>query len=158
LRFAFVLYSSVPFGSKIEPISSVPVGGFLRGSRWGWFTGGNVMKKEDCIFCKIINREIPSTIVYEDDEIIAFEDIEPAAPIHILIVPKEHIEKVTDLNEDNVNFVSKIYLVANKVAEIKGIKEKGFRVTVNCGEDGGQVVQHIHFHLMGGTKLPTKVL
>lgn len=116
------------------------------------------MKKEECIFCKIIDREIPSTIVYEDDEIIAFEDIDPVAPVHVLIVPKDHIEAVTDLNEENSKFLSKLYLVANKVAEIKGIKEKGFRVTVNCGEDGGQVVKHIHFHLMGGAKLPTRVL
>lgn len=116
------------------------------------------MKKEDCIFCKIINREIPSTIVYEDDELIAFEDIAPIAPVHILIVPKNHIEALTDLNEDNSKFISKVYLVANKIAEEKGIKERGFRVTVNCGEDGGQVVKHLHFHLLGGAKLPTKIL
>ena len=116
------------------------------------------MEKEDCIFCKIINKEIPSTIVYEDDEIIAFEDIDPVAPVHVLIVPKEHIVSVTDLNEENCKFLTKIYLVANKVAEMKGIKDKGFRVTVNCGDDGGQVVKHIHFHLMGGMKLPTRVL
>ena len=111
-----------------------------------------------CIFCKIINREIPSKIVYEDDELIAFEDIAPIAPVHILIVPKNHIEALTDLNEDNSKFISKIYLVANKIAEEKEIKERGFRVTVNCGEDGGQVVKHLHFHLLGGAKLPTKVL
>lgn len=116
------------------------------------------MKKEDCVFCKIINREIPSTIVYEDDEIIAFEDIEPVAPVHVLIIPKEHIEALTELNEENSKFISKIYLVANKIAEMKGIKERGFRVIVNCGEDGGQVVKHLHFHLLGGKKLPTNVL
>lgn len=116
------------------------------------------MKKEDCVFCKIINREIPSTIVYEDDELIAFEDIAPIAPVHVLIVPKVHITALTDLNEENPKFISKVYLVANKIAEEKGIKEKGFRVTVNCGEDGGQVVKHIHFHLLGGTKLPTNIL
>ena len=116
------------------------------------------MKKEDCIFCKIINKEIPSTIVYEDDEVIAFEDINPIAPVHVLIIPKEHIEMVTELNEENSKFLPKIYLIANKIAEIKGIKEKGFRIIVNCGEDGGQEVHHIHFHLIGGKKLPVNVL
>ena len=116
------------------------------------------MKNDDCVFCKIINKEIPSTFVYEDDELIAFEDINPIAPVHTLIVPKEHIEDLTKLNEENSKFIPKIYLVANKIAEMKGIKEKGFRVTVNCGEDGGQVVRHIHFHLLGGTKLPTRVM
>ena len=113
---------------------------------------------KDCIFCKIIKKEIPSKIVYEDDELIAFEDIAPLAPVHVLIVPKKHIVAVTDLNEENSKFVSNVYLVANKIAEMKCIKDKGFRVTVNCGEDGGQVVKHIHFHLLGGTKLPTNVL
>ena len=116
------------------------------------------MKKEDCVFCKIINREIPSTIVYEDEEIIVFEDIAPIAPVHVLIVPKEHIEALTELNEDNSKFIPKIYLIANKIAEMKGIKDRGFRVTVNCGEDGGQAVNHLHFHLLGGTKLPTNIL
>lgn len=114
--------------------------------------------EKDCIFCKIINKEIPSKIVYEDEELIAFEDIAPLAPVHILIVPKKHIEAVVDLNEENSKFINNVYLVANKIAEEKGIKEKGFRVTVNCGEDGGQVVKHIHFHLLGGTKLPTNIL
>lgn len=116
------------------------------------------MSKEDCIFCKIINKEIPSKIVYEDEEMIAFEDITPLAPVHILIIPKNHIEAITDLNDENSQFISKVYLIANKISELKGIKEKGFRITVNCGEDGGQVVKHIHFHLLGGTKLPTAIL
>ena len=116
------------------------------------------MGKEDCVFCKIIKREIPSTIVYEDEEVIAFEDINPIAPVHVLIVPKEHIEMISDLNEENSKFLQRIFLIANKIADMKGIKEKGFRVTVNCGEDGGQAVHHIHFHLLGGTKLPTNIL
>lgn len=116
------------------------------------------MEKEDCIFCKIIKREIPSTIVYEDEELIAFEDINPVAPVHVLIIPKNHIEMISDLNEENSKFLQKVFLVANKIAEMKGIKEKGFRVTVNCGADGGQEVYHIHFHLLGGTKLPVNVL
>ena len=112
----------------------------------------------DCIFCKIINKELPSKILYEDEEIIAFEDIAPLAPVHVLIIPKIHIPSLVELTEENSKVISKIYLIANKIAEEKGIKEKGFRVSVNCGEDGGQVVKHIHFHLLGGTKLPVNML
>ena len=109
----------------------------------------------DCIFCKIINKEIPSTIVYEDEEILAFEDINPAAPVHTLVIPKKHITSLATMTEEEAKIISKIYLVINKLAEEKGIKERGYRVVVNCGEEGGQVVQHIHFHLLGGKKLPT---
>jgi len=108
---------------------------------------------EDCIFCKIINKEIPSNIVYEDEEIIAFEDLNPKAPVHTLVIPKKHIDSLKELNDENSNIIGKIYLVINKIAEDKGIKEKGYRVIVNCGHDGGQEVQHLHFHLLGGKKL-----
>ena len=116
------------------------------------------MNNRECIFCKIINKEIPSKVLYEDEEIIAFEDIAPLAPVHVLIIPKIHIPSLVELTEENSKVISKIYLIANKIAEEKGIKEKGFRVSVNCGEDGGQVVKHIHFHLLGGTKLPVNML
>lgn len=112
---------------------------------------------DDCLFCKIIKREIPSNIVYEDNEIIAFKDINPVAPIHILIIPKKHIEKVTDLTEEDEAIVGKIYTVINKIAKDLEIYEKGFRVIVNCGEDGGQEVKHLHFHLIGGKKLGPKI-
>lgn len=112
---------------------------------------------EDCIFCKIINKEIPSKIVYEDDEILAFEDIHPLAPVHTLVIPKKHISSLKEVNEENSDIISKIYLVINKIAEMKNIKEKGYRVVVNCGEEGGQEVQHLHFHLLGGKKLGTKM-
>lgn len=112
---------------------------------------------EDCLFCKIVNKEIPATVVYEDEDILAFEDIHPAAPVHTLVIPKKHLTSLKDLNEENVEIVSKIYLVINKIAEEKGIKEKGYRVVVNCGEEGGQEVQHLHFHLLGGKKLGTKM-
>lgn len=113
---------------------------------------------EDCIFCKVIKKEIPSEIVYEDDEIIAFKDINPQAPIHILIVPKKHISSLIELEKEDEILIGKVYTVINTIAEKQGIKEKGFRVISNCGEDGGQTVKHIHFHLLAGTKLGEKIL
>lgn len=108
---------------------------------------------EDCLFCKIINGEIPSTKVYEDDEILAFRDINPLAPVHILVIPKKHISSLTDLKPEDEKIVGKIYTVINKIAEQEKIAENGFRVVVNCGEDGGQAVKHLHFHILGGKKL-----
>lgn len=107
----------------------------------------------DCIFCKIINKEIPSTIVYEDDEILAFKDITPQAPVHIIVIPKKHIGKITDIEKQDEAVIGKIYSVINKIAVEQGIAEEGFRVIINCGENGGQEVKHIHFHLLGGAKL-----
>ena len=109
--------------------------------------------EENCIFCKIIGKEIPSDIVYEDEEVIAFKDIHPATPIHILVIPKKHIKSLVELNKEDEALVGKIFTVINKIAEEQGVKEKGFRVVINCGEDGGQEVQHLHFHLLAGTKL-----
>lgn len=114
--------------------------------------------EEDCIFCKIIKKEIPSTIVYEDDDVIAFRDINPVAPVHVLVVPKKHIASLTDLKEEDQNLIGKIYLTINKIAEMEKIKESGFRVIVNCGKDGGQVVGHVHFHLLGGKILGPKII
>lgn len=111
----------------------------------------------DCIFCKIINKEIPSNIVYEDDEILAFRDINPVAPVHILVIPKKHISSLIELKEDDELIIGKIYTVINKISKQEEIGEKGFRVIVNCGEDGGQEVQHLHFHIIGGKKLGTKI-
>ena len=111
----------------------------------------------DCLFCKIINKEIPSTIVYEDDEILAFRDIHPLTPVHILVIPKKHISRLTELKPEDEAVIGKIYLAINKIAKQEGIYEKGFRVIVNCGEDGGQEVQHLHFHLLGGKKLGVKL-
>ena len=112
---------------------------------------------EDCIFCKIINKEVPSTIVYEDEDVIAFKDIHPVTPVHILVIPKKHISSLVDLKEEDEAVIGKIYSVINKIAKQEGILDKGFRVIVNCGEDGGQVVKHIHFHLLGGKKLGVKI-
>lgn len=112
---------------------------------------------KDCIFCKIINKEIPSSIVYEDDEILAFRDINPVAPVHILVIPKKHIDSAICLKEEDKELVGKIYMVINKIAKQEGIDEKGFRIVVNCGEDGGQEVKHLHFHIIGGKKLGIKI-
>ena len=107
----------------------------------------------DCIFCKIINKEIPATIVYEDDDVLGFKDINPQAPVHVVVIPKKHIAKITEMEKQDEAVIGKIYSVINKIAAEQGIAEDGFRVIINCGENGGQEVKHIHFHLLGGTKL-----
>lgn len=112
----------------------------------------------DCIFCKIINKEIPSKIVYEDDEVLAFEDIAPQAPVHIVVIPKKHIAKITEIEKEDETLIGKIYSVINKIAREKQMAEEGFRVIINCGENGGQEVKHIHFHLLGGKKLSGKIV
>lgn len=113
---------------------------------------------EDCIFCKIIRGEIPSEKVYETEEILAFKDIHPAAPIHILVVPKKHISMLTDLKEEDEALIGKIYTTINKIAEKEGFQEQGYRVIANCGKDSGQEVMHIHFHILGGKKLGDKIV
>ena len=113
---------------------------------------------ENCVFCKIIKGEIPSNKVYEDEEILAFKDINPAAPIHILVIPKKHIASLVDMKEGDEILISKIYTVINKIAQDIGIDKKGFRVIVNCGEDGGQEVAHLHFHLLAGKKIRKKIV
>ena len=113
---------------------------------------------EDCLFCKIVKGEIPSTKVYEDDEVLAFEDINPAAPIHILVIPKKHITSLAHLKKEDEAVVGKIYTVMNRIAEEKGFKEDGYRVIVNCGENGGQEVMHLHFHLLAGKKIGEKIV
>ena len=116
------------------------------------------MIMEDCIFCKIIKKEIPSTIIYEDDKVIAFNDVNPAAPIHILVVPKKHIETLLDVTDEDNELISYVYQVINKIAKEKGFANNGFRVIVNCGKDSGQEVMHIHFHVLGGKKLGDKIV
>ena len=113
---------------------------------------------EDCLFCKIIKGEIPSTKVYEDEDILAFNDINPAAPIHILVIPKKHIESLAHMQKEDETIVGKIYGVINKIAEEKGFKENGYRVIVNCGKDAGQEVMHLHFHVLAGAKFGDKIV
>lgn len=103
----------------------------------------------DCLFCKIINGEIPSNKVYEDDQVFAFRDIEPQAPTHILIIPKQHIKSAAEIDESNSAVVARIFEVAAKIAKQEGLDD-GFRIVNNCGDIAGQTVKHLHFHLMGG--------
>ena len=106
----------------------------------------------DCIFCKIIAGEIPSAKVYEDEEVYAFRDIQPQAPVHILIVPRKHIASANDINGENATAVAAIFRAIPRIASEAGL-ENGYRVITNCGEDGCQSVKHLHFHLLGGKKL-----
>ena len=106
----------------------------------------------DCIFCKIAHNEIPSKKLYEDDEIVAFNDLEPQAPVHVLIIPKAHISSANEITAENSDIIGKIFMVAAKIAKEQGL-DKGYRIVNNCGEDGGQTVQHLHFHLLGGRKM-----
>lgn len=106
----------------------------------------------DCLFCKIIAGEIPSTKVYEDDRVLAFRDIAPQAPTHILVIPKAHIASVAELNEENASVVSHIFTVIPRIAKAEGL-ENGYRVVSNCGQDAGQTVHHLHFHILGGKTL-----
>lgn len=103
----------------------------------------------DCLFCKIINGEIPSNKVYEDDLVFAFRDIAPQAPTHILIIPKQHIKSAAEIDESNSAVVAHIFEVAAKIAKQEGLDD-GFRIVNNCGDIAGQTVKHLHFHLMGG--------
>ena len=108
---------------------------------------------DDCLFCKIANGTVPSEKVYEDEDVIVFKDINPAAPIHMLAVPKEHIASALELNEDNADVVSHIFLVAAQLAKMLGFAEDGFRIVNNCGKDGGQTVGHLHFHILAGRNM-----
>lgn len=109
---------------------------------------------DDCIFCKIIKGEIPSNKVYEDNDIIAFKDINPIAPVHILVVPKKHISSLNEIEENDELLIGKIFTTIKKIAKENNL-ENGYRVINNCGKDGRQEVMHIHFHLIGGKKLGT---
>jgi len=112
---------------------------------------------DNCIFCKIINKEIPSQSVYEDDLILAFNDINPVAPVHILIIPKKHLTSMNDLTERDTAIIGNIFLVIKKLAAEFEIAASGYRVVINIGADGGQQVGHLHFHLIGGKPLGTKI-
>lgn len=109
----------------------------------------------DCIFCKIAKKEASSEIVYEDERIMAFKDIYPKAPVHILIVPKKHIHSANHIEEEDKELVGELFLVAKKVAKEQGVAETGYRLSFNVGRDAGQVVDHLHMHLLGGKKIPS---
>lgn len=108
---------------------------------------------EDCIFCKIVKGEIPSEKVYEDDLVLAFNDLTPQAPIHTLIIPKEHIASANDVDDKNSKLIGHIIAIASKIAKEQGFDKDGYRIVNNCGRDGGQTVNHIHFHVLAGRGL-----
>lgn len=108
---------------------------------------------DNCLFCKIINGEIPADIVYDDDKVLAFRDIDPQAPIHLLIIPRQHIARINDMGSEDASLIGHIHLVAVKLANMFSIDESGFRLVNNCNEDGGQTVDHLHFHLLGGRRM-----
>ena len=105
---------------------------------------------EECVFCMIVSGEIPPNIVYRDDEVVAFEDIKPVAPVHLLIIPTQHISSIRDLDESNDGVLLTLVRAANRLAKEKGIYDAGFRLNINAGPNGGQTVYHLHVHLIGG--------
>ncbi|HMK44795.1 MAG TPA: histidine triad nucleotide-binding protein [Dissulfurispiraceae bacterium] len=107
----------------------------------------------DCIFCRIVSRKLPARIIYEDDTVLAFEDIDPKAPVHTLIIPKKHYSTLLDVTEDDNELLGHIINVAQNLARDKGIAERGFRIVTNCNPESGQSVYHIHFHVLGGRQM-----
>ena len=110
----------------------------------------------DCIFCKIAAKEVPSEIIYEDEKVLVFKDLEPKAPVHVLLIPKTHISSVMEINEENSEIISHIFKVIKKLSSKLNL-QNGFRVINNCGKYGGQTVNHIHFHVLGGTQLADRM-
>jgi len=109
--------------------------------------------EQDCIFCKIAAGELNTKFVFENDELVAFRDIRPQAPVHILIIPRRHIERINQLTDSDAKLVGNIVLVANQLAKNENISDSGYRLVFNCGRDSGQEVEHIHLHLFGGRKM-----
>jgi histidine triad (HIT) family protein len=108
---------------------------------------------EDCIFCDIINKKIPGKIVFEDDDIVAFEDINPQAPTHILVLPRKHIPTILDMTQEDEKLIGKVVLVAGNIAKKYQIDNRGFRLVFNCNREAGQTIFHIHLHLVGGRRM-----
>ena len=107
----------------------------------------------DCLFCKFVAGEIQPDVVYEDDEVLAFRDVNPQAPVHILVIPKRHIATLNDLQAEDAALMGNLYLAAQKVADQEGIAEAGYRTLINCNEQAGQAVFHIHLHVLGGRRM-----
>ena len=107
----------------------------------------------ECIFCQIVAGKVPSEILYQDEEIIAFRDINPQAPIHLVIIPKRHIPSLAHLSEADSPLIGRMVNAANELAKREGISESGYRLAISCGEEGGQLVPHLHMHLLGGRRL-----
>ena len=111
----------------------------------------------DCIFCQIIAGKVPSEILYQDEEVIAFHDINPQAPVHLLIIPRKHIPSLAHLSDAELPLIGHMVSIANKLAKRESIFESGYRLAINCGEQGGQLVPHLHMHLLGGRNLSGKL-
>lgn len=107
----------------------------------------------DCLFCKIRDREIPSDIIFENENVLAFNDINPQAPLHVLIIPKEHIATTNDIDTSNIHLIGEMYLAAQALAAKNGIDQNGYRTVINCNKFGGQEVYHLHLHLIGGRQM-----
>lgn len=107
----------------------------------------------DCLFCRIIEGSLPAQVVYQDEHTLAFDDIKPQAPVHMLVIPKRHVASVHDLGEPDQDLLSRLLLICNRVVKMKGLSEPGFRLVVNTGRDGVQTVSHVHFHVLGGRHL-----
>ena len=110
-----------------------------------------------CVFCEIVARRSPANIEYEDDEILAFQDIYPKAPIHLLVIPKRHVESVMTLVPEDAPLVGRMVLAAKRIGEARGLAERGYRLAIHCGPEGGQVVYHLHLHFLGGRREERKV-
>jgi len=108
---------------------------------------------DDCVFCQIVAGKIPTEFLYQDEDAAAFRDINPAAPTHIIIIPKKHIPSLADLSEADLPLMGHMVKIANQLAKQAGILERGYRLVVNCGKEGGQVVPHLHIHLLGGRRI-----
>lgn len=111
----------------------------------------------DCIFCKIINKEIPANVIYEDNDVIAFKDINPIAPVHVLIIPRRHIVSVVDIEEKDIEIMGKLIFVAKKISDDLKISDGGYKLLVRVGKNGGQEVSHLHMHLVGGARLSENI-
>jgi len=109
---------------------------------------------KNCLFCKIINKEVPSEIVFEDEKFLVFKDINPQAPVHLLIIPKEHIESVDHLEEKDKELIGELFLITKKIARDQKVAKDGYRLVLNVGKKGGQTIDHLHLHLLGGKTLP----
>ena len=107
----------------------------------------------DCVFCQIVSGKIPSDTVYQDEELIAFRDIKPQAPVHLIIIPRRHIPSLVQLTEDELPVIAHMVEVANQLAKKEGVAQSGYRLVINCGKEGGQLVPHLHLHLLGGRRL-----
>tara|TARA_B100001287_G_scaffold46456_1_gene35507 strand:- start:2278 stop:2676 length:399 start_codon:yes stop_codon:yes gene_type:complete len=125
---------------------------FLEEGKWSDHMN-DVGEKNDCLFCRIVEKKVPADIVYESDDLIAFKDIEPRAPIHCLIIPKKHISTINDIDRSNSNIIGLMYEAAAQLARSFNVDKEGYRVVMNCNSNGGQTVYHIHLHFLAGRQL-----